>query len=262
MPWCQQGSPFLAITAAGLGKSAHLPRACSGGPPAPELTEKAGGAVSLISLHRLSFGFFWVGRSFACFGRGVLLWGFCVRPWVFGLILGVVGGPRAVSLTGWDGEKVAFLSYSCGEVGWVCILHSSSPQAEVASFGFHCVDSTGAGQRDFRREKPQPWTWQSRHAALSVLVPPRQGRTLPREEDGVQERNSVHSPARAGPKASHVGSGEVVVASPWAEGTPLGRHHQPSRGLQATPEKMTIPGPGANPGFPRGSAPVKREGRT
>ena len=69
--------------------------------------------------------------------------------------------------------------------------------------------------------------------------------------------NSEHSPARAGPRASHVGSGEVAVASPWAEETPLGRHHQPSRGLQATPEKMKISGPGANPGFPRGSAPVK-----
>ena len=131
-----------------------------------------------------------------------------------------------------------------------------------ASFGFHCVDGTGTGQRDFRREKPQPQAWRSKDAALSVLAPPRQGRTLPREEGGVQERNSVHSPARAGPKASRVGSGEAAVAPPWAEGTPLGRHHQPSRGLRAVPKKTKIPGPGASPGFPRGSAPVKREERT
>lgn len=85
---------------------------------------RAGGGIGLISLHRLSFGYFWVGNSFACFGRGVLLWGFYVRPWVFGLILGLFGGPREVSLMGQDGEKVAFLSYSCGEVGWFvfCIL--------------------------------------------------------------------------------------------------------------------------------------------
>lgn len=37
---------------------------------------------SLHRLHRLYFGYFWVGSSFACFGRGLLIWGFYVRPWV------------------------------------------------------------------------------------------------------------------------------------------------------------------------------------
>lgn len=37
---------------------------------------------SLHHLHRLYFGYCWVGSSFACFGRGLLIWGFNVRPWV------------------------------------------------------------------------------------------------------------------------------------------------------------------------------------
>lgn len=192
---------------------------------------RAGGAVGLISLHRLSFGYFWVGNSFACFGRGVLLWGFYVRPWVFGLILGLFGGPRAVSLMGQDGEKVAFLSYSCGEVGWFvfCIL----PLHKLKSL--HLVSTVWTAPALARGISGGRSLSPGRGEAKMLLS--RQGRTLPREEGGVQERNSVHSPAQAGPKASRVGSGEAAVTPPWAEGTPLGRHHQPSMACEQCPRR-------------------------
>lgn len=44
--------------------------------------QRTGRAGVSLRLHRLYFGYFWVGRFFACFGRGLLIWGFSVGPWV------------------------------------------------------------------------------------------------------------------------------------------------------------------------------------
>lgn len=97
------------------------------------------------------------------------------------------------------------------------------PQAKVASFGFHCVDSTGACQRDLGLEEPWSQPWQSRDAALPVLVQPQQGRTLSREAGGVQERGSERSPAWAGPEALCEGCGAAAIALSLGPGEPAGR---------------------------------------
>ena len=168
---------------------------------------------------------FWIflgGQFFASFGRGVLLWAFYVRPWVlsyFRSCLGTQG--RSASRDGM-GSGWPFYHTLVGRLFGLCFAFFP-PQAEVASFGFHCVDSTGACQRDLRLEEPWSQPWQSGDAVLLLLAQPQQGRTLSREEGGVQERGSVRSPAWAGPEALCEGCGEATVALTLGQGEPAGR---------------------------------------
>lgn len=120
MPRCQQGSPFLAVTATGLGKSAHLPRACRGGPPAPELTE---GGQSRRS-HQSTQTFFWVflGGQFLCmfWERCVTLGLLCQALGFWSYFRGYLGAQG--QLASWDrmGRRWRFCRTLVGRLVGLC----------------------------------------------------------------------------------------------------------------------------------------------
>ena len=122
MPRCQQGSPFLAVTAAGLGKSAHLPRACRGGPPAPELTERAGGWRHRS--HQSAQTFFWVflGGQFLCmfWERCVTLGLLCQALGFWSYFRGYLGAQG--QLASWDrmGRRWRFCRTLVGRLVGLC----------------------------------------------------------------------------------------------------------------------------------------------
>jgi hypothetical protein len=90
----------------GLEKRAHPPQ---GPVEDTEFTERVGDAVGLLSICTGYFRCFWVGGSFACFDRGLLV--LYIRP--LGLFLELFGGPRWLASRGKrGGDGWAFLLYS------------------------------------------------------------------------------------------------------------------------------------------------------
>ena len=217
---------------------------------------------SFHSLHRLYFGYFWVGSSLQvlgevyCFGPSMSGLGFC-------LILGVVWGPRGGQPhgTGWvvDGLSIILLWGGC----LVCVLHSSlhKPKSLHLVSTVWTVPVLARGISGWRSPGPSHGKAETLFCFLRNLsrAEPSAGRRV------VFRRGAAYVllPGQ-GPKPYVKAVEKQPSPSPWAKGNLLGGHHQPPPGLQAmlqVPEETKIPGPGASLVFPRGGAPAKSEGR-
>lgn len=81
--YCQRKrSFFLSCHCPGLEKRARPPWGTPWRTQCQRL-ERMGEAIGLSIISTDYLGYFWVSSSFACFGRGLLIWGLYVRPLVW-----------------------------------------------------------------------------------------------------------------------------------------------------------------------------------